>query len=41
MEWVRTLEGHPHGDAMPGYVWLETPGKVKHVGKRELEFRNE
>jgi hypothetical protein len=25
-------------DPFPGYVWLETPGKVLHVGEHLLEF---
>ena len=34
------LERHPDGFvAQPGYVWLDMPGKVWHVGKHELEFR--
>ncbi len=38
-EWVRVLERHPDGvEALPGYVWLETPGKVRHAGADELEF---
>ena len=40
--WVRVLERHPDGVvAAPGYVWLEMPGKVRHVGAHELEFRDE
>jgi hypothetical protein len=39
-QWVRVLERHPDGVvAQPGYVWLEMPGKVRHVGAHELEFR--
>jgi hypothetical protein len=34
------LEMHPDGlRAEPGYVWLDAPGKVLHVGAHELEFR--
>jgi len=34
------LERHPDGFvAQPGYVWLDMPGKVWHVGEHELEFR--
>jgi hypothetical protein len=41
-QWVRVLERHPEGTkALPGYVWLETPGKVLHVGANELEFTHE
>ncbi len=37
--WVRVLERHPEGDeALPGHVWLDTPGKVLHVGEHEHEF---
>jgi hypothetical protein len=25
--------------AQPGYVWLDMPGKVRHLGEHELEFR--
>jgi hypothetical protein len=38
---VRVLERQPEGvEALPGYVWLDTPGKVRHVQERELEFRD-
>jgi hypothetical protein len=38
--WVRVLERHPEGiAALPGYVWLDMSGKVRHVPERELEFR--
>jgi len=34
------LERHPDGFvAKRGYVWLDMPGKVRHVGEHELEFR--
>ena len=34
------LERHPDGFvAQPGYVWLDMPRKVRHVGEHELEFR--
>lgn len=34
------LERHPDGFvAQPGYVWLDMPGKVRHVGEHELGFR--
>jgi hypothetical protein len=37
--WVRVLERHPEGAvAQEGYVWLDMPGKVRHVGEHELEF---
>ena len=36
------LERHPEGiEALPGYVWLEMPGKVRHVGEHELEFTDD
>ena len=28
-------------DALPGYVWLATPGKVLHVDEWVLEFTDE
>lgn len=47
-EWVRVLECHPEPEAvagegfsLPGYVWLDAPGKVQHVLERELEFTEE
>jgi len=41
-EWVRVLEHHPEGDqALPGYVWLDMPGKVRHVPEGALEFTDE
>ena len=37
--WVRVLKNHPESyEALPGYVWLDMPGKVRHVEERELEF---
>ena len=40
--WVRVLESHPEGaQALPGYVWLDVPGKVLHVEERQLEFTSE
>lgn len=40
--WVRVLEHHPEGvKALPGYVWLDTPGKPLHVPERDLEFTDE
>ena len=39
-EWVRVLARHPGGtEALPGYVWLDMPGKACHAGEHELEFR--
>ena len=41
-DWVLVLERHPEGlVALPGYVWLDMPGKVGHVQERDLEFRDE
>jgi hypothetical protein len=38
-DWVRVLERHPEGvQGLPGYVWLDMPGKVRSVGEHELEF---
>ena len=28
-------------EPLPGYVWLDTPGKVLHVEEARLEFRND
>jgi hypothetical protein len=40
--WVPVLERHPEGvEKLPGYVWLDTPGKVLHVEASRLEFRNQ
>jgi hypothetical protein len=40
--WVPVLERYPEGvEALPGYVWLDLPGKVRHVQERELEFTEE
>jgi hypothetical protein len=37
--WVPVLERHPEGvKGLPGYVWLDMPGKVRSVGEHELEF---
>ena len=37
--WTRVLDSHPEGAvAEPGYVWLETPGKVLYAAERQLEF---
>jgi hypothetical protein len=38
-DWVRVLDRHPDAvEALPGYVWLDVPGKVRHVPAQELEF---
>jgi hypothetical protein len=38
-DWVGVLERHPEGvQGLPGYVWLDMPGKVRSVGEHELEF---
>ena len=37
--WVPVLNRHPEGEvALPGYVWLDAPGKAVHVQARDLEF---
>jgi hypothetical protein len=39
-EWVWVLERHPEEvAALPGYVWLDTPGRAIHVWAAHLEFR--
>jgi hypothetical protein len=41
-EWTRVLERNSEAmnpDPLPGYVWLDTPGKVLHVLASTLEFR--
>jgi len=39
---VRVLERHPEGLAsLPGWCWLDTPGKVLAVSTHLLEFRDE
>jgi hypothetical protein len=30
-----------NADPRPGYVWLDTPGKVLHVEAARLEFRHD
>ena len=42
--WTRLVERNPEAmspDPLPGYVLLDTPGKVLHVQAARLEFRNE
>jgi hypothetical protein len=40
-DWVRVLERHPEGvNGLPGYVWLDMPGKVRSVNPSLLEFRD-
>jgi hypothetical protein len=40
--WVPVLERHPEGvKKLPGYVWLDTPGKVLHVEASRVEFRDD
>ena len=42
-QWTRVLERNPDAmkpEPLPGYVWLDTPGKVLHVQVARLEFRN-
>jgi hypothetical protein len=31
----------PSSGPLPGYVWLDTPGKVLHVEAARLEFRSD
>lgn len=38
----KLLDLHPEGvKCLPGYIWLDMPGKVRSVPERELEFRPE
>jgi hypothetical protein len=38
-EWVPVLDRHPEGIvALPGYVWLDMPGKVRAMPESDLEF---
>jgi hypothetical protein len=44
-DWVRVLERHPYPDGLsndgyplPGYVWLDMPGKARHASESALEF---
>jgi hypothetical protein len=41
--WTRVLERNLEAmkpEPLPGYVWLDTPGKVLHVSAVALEFRD-
>lgn len=42
-QWTRVLERNPEAnpDPLPGYVWLDTPGKVLHVESARFEFRSD
>jgi hypothetical protein len=41
-KWTHVLERHPENvEALPGCVWLDTPGKVLHVEASWLEFRSD
>jgi hypothetical protein len=43
-DWVPVLERNPDAmtpEPLPGYVWLELPGKVLHAPAHQLEFRDE
>jgi hypothetical protein len=43
-EWTRVLERNPDAmnpEPLPGYVWLDTPGKLMHVEAARLEFQTE
>jgi hypothetical protein len=36
---VPVLERHPEGlSTLPGWCWLDLPGKVQHVAEHLLEF---
>jgi hypothetical protein len=40
-DWVRVLERNLEAinpEPLPGYVWLDNPGKVLHVPAHHLEF---
>jgi hypothetical protein len=40
-EWTRVLERNPEAippEPLPGYRWLDTPGKALHVEAARLEF---
>jgi hypothetical protein len=40
-QWTRVIDRNPEAmkpDPLPGYVWLQSPGKVLHVEERVLEF---
>jgi hypothetical protein len=42
-QWTRVLERNPEAMSphpLPGYVWLDTRGKVLHVREAHLEFRS-
>jgi hypothetical protein len=41
--WTRVLDRNPDAmnpDPLPGYVWLDTQGKRRHVWAAHLEFRD-
>jgi hypothetical protein len=41
-DWVRVLERHPEGlSTLPGWCWLDTPEKMRHVAEHLLEFRED
>jgi hypothetical protein len=43
-KWTRLLEQNPEAtnpDPLPGYVWLDMPGKVLHIDEHLLEFTDE
>jgi hypothetical protein len=42
-EWTRVLERNPEAmnpEPLPGYVWLDVPGKVLHVRIADLEIQS-
>jgi hypothetical protein len=45
-EWYRVFERHPDptdlstgGKPLPGYIWIEAPGKLRHVWAAHFEVR--
>jgi hypothetical protein len=40
-EWTPVLDIHQtafHPEPLPGYAWLQLPGKIRAVGRQFLEF---
>ncbi len=43
-EWVPVLERNPEAmdpEPLPGYVWLDVPGRPLHVAESKLEVRDD
>ncbi len=39
-DWVRVVDPHPEGLVpLPGYCYIDIPGKIRHVREAHLEFR--